>query len=141
VRGGGKKYYDLLGLDQGEAATSAQIRAAYKKAALKWHPDRNPGRKEEAERKFKQIAEAYETLADPDRKAFYDRWGDEGVSAHRDGGGAGAPGQGAGFPGGFGGAGRPTPPPPTHHAPPPPPPPKKKKNRKRRFFYKKKYIL
>ncbi|KAJ1494410.1 dnaJ-like protein subfamily B member 6-A-like protein, partial [Baffinella frigidus] len=83
-------YYDLLGLDQGEAATPEQIRSAYKKSALKWHPDRNLDKKELAEKKFKEISEAYETLSDADRKAFYDRWGDEGVSSHREGGGSGA---------------------------------------------------
>jgi DnaJ-class molecular chaperone len=50
--------------------------------ALRWHPDRcKPEEKESAEEKFKEVSAAYETLSNPDRKAFYDRWGDEGVRA------------------------------------------------------------
>uniref|UniRef100_A0A8C8SJM1 J domain-containing protein n=1 Tax=Pelusios castaneus TaxID=367368 RepID=A0A8C8SJM1_9SAUR len=60
----------------------------YRKAALKWHPDKNPANKEYAERKFKEIAEAYEVLSDKSKRDLYDRYGKDGLT----GGGAGAPG-------------------------------------------------
>lgn len=65
-------YYQLLGVDR--SADGTQIKAAYRKLALKYHPDRNPGDKE-AEEKFKQINEAYAVLADGERRARYDRFG------------------------------------------------------------------
>ncbi|XP_014440735.1 LOW QUALITY PROTEIN: dnaJ homolog subfamily B member 3-like [Tupaia chinensis] len=70
------------GLLPGEA-----IRKAYRKLALKWHPDKNPENKEEAEKRFKEVAEAYEVLSDAKKRDVYDRYGQAGVS----GGGGGAP--------------------------------------------------
>lgn len=71
----------MPGLD-GPGATAEEIKKAYKKKALRWHPDRCiPEEKAVAEENFKEVSAAYETLSDPDRKAFYDRWGDEGVRA------------------------------------------------------------
>ncbi len=65
-------YYEVLGLSKG--ATAAEIKKAYRKQALKYHPDKNPDDKE-AEEKFKLAAEAYEVLSDPDKKARYDQFG------------------------------------------------------------------
>lgn len=89
----GKDYYAILGLQKG--ASQEQIKKAYRKAALKWHPDKNQDRKEEAESKFKDIAEAYDVLSDPAKKSIYDEHGEEGLK-----GGAGQPdpdGKGGGF--------------------------------------------
>lgn len=66
-------------------ASDDQIKKAYRKLALKWHPDKNPENKEEAEKKFKEIAEAYEILSDSNKRAIYDR---EGISGVKNGGGA-----------------------------------------------------
>lgn len=65
-----KNYYDILGV--GKEATQDEIKKAYRQMALKYHPDKNPGNKE-AEEKFKDAAEAYATLSDPNKKAKYDR--------------------------------------------------------------------
>ena len=64
-----KSYYDILGVDKN--ASADEIKKAYKKVAIKYHPDRNPGDKE-AEEKFKEAAEAYDVLHDPDKRARYD---------------------------------------------------------------------
>lgn len=69
-----KDYYKILGVSRD--ATQEEIKKAYRKAALKYHPDRNPGNKE-AEEKFKEAAEAYAVLSDPEKRARYDRFGDE----------------------------------------------------------------
>jgi molecular chaperone DnaJ len=81
-----RDYYEVLGVDR--QATDQQIKSAYRKLALKYHPDRNPGDKK-AEESFKEAAEAYAVLADGDKRAAYDRFGHAGVS--------GAAGAGAGF--------------------------------------------
>ena len=81
-----RDYYEVLGVER--TASEAEIKAAYKKLAIKYHPDRNPGNKE-AEDKFKEAAEAYEVLHDAQKRQMYDRFGHEGVS--------GAAGGGAGF--------------------------------------------
>jgi molecular chaperone DnaJ len=65
-------YYEVLKISK--SATAAEIKKAYRKKALKYHPDKNPGDKV-AEEKFKQAAEAYEVLSDPDKKARYDQFG------------------------------------------------------------------
>lgn len=71
-----RDYYEVLGVEKN--ASSDQIKSAYRKLALKYHPDKNPGDKE-AEAKFKEAAEAYEVLSDSDKRARYDRYGHEGV--------------------------------------------------------------
>jgi len=81
------KLYDTLGVDPG--ADPNTIKKAYRKMALKYHPDKNPG--EEAEKKFKEISAAYEVLSDEEKRQAYDRFGLEGLK------------EGRGGPGGFGG--------------------------------------
>ena len=71
-----RDYYEVLGVPK--TATDAEIKAAYKKMAIKYHPDRNPGNKE-AEEKFKEAAEAYDVLRDKDKRARYDQFGFAGV--------------------------------------------------------------
>lgn len=70
-------YYEILGVNK--SATNTEIKKAYRKLALKWHPDKNPERKEEAEKKFKEISEAYEVLSDKEKRDVYDRYGKEGL--------------------------------------------------------------
>jgi molecular chaperone DnaJ len=81
-----RDYYEVLGVDR--QATEQQIKSAYRKLALKYHPDRNPGDKQ-AEEAFKEAAEAYAVLADPQKRSMYDRFGHAGVNASGAGGGAG----------------------------------------------------
>jgi len=88
---GEKDYYEILGVSRD--ASQEEIKKAYRKMAIKHHPDKNPGDKE-AERKFKEAAEAYEILGNPDKRKKYDRFGHAGVK-----GGAGA-GSSGGFHGG-----------------------------------------
>ena len=92
-----RDYYEVLGVEKG--ASAEEIKKAYRKSAMKYHPDRNPGDKE-AEEKFKEIGEAYEVLSDDQKRSRYDQFGFAGVDPNY---GAGGPG-GAGF-GGFGGFG------------------------------------
>ena len=91
------KLYDALSISP--TASDAEIKKAYKKAALKWHPDKNPDKPEAAE-KFKEVSQAYEVLSDPEKRKVYDQYGLEFLLR----GGAPAP-EGAedGMPGGFGG--------------------------------------
>lgn len=104
-------YYEILGIDKN--ASAAEIKKAYRKMALKYHPDKNPG-DEKAEEMFKKSAEAYEVLSNPDKKARYDQYG----HAAFEGGGFGGGGMnmddifsqfgdifGSAFGGGFGGFG------------------------------------
>ena len=84
-----KDYYDILGIAKG--ANDADIKKAFKKLALKYHPDRNPDNKE-AEEKFKEINEAYQVLSDSEKRSRYDQFGTADFN-------------GGGFEGGFGGAG------------------------------------
>ena len=73
-----RDYYEVLGVSR--TATAEEIKAAYRKLAMQYHPDRNPGDKE-AEEKFKEVAEAYEVLSDPEKRRRYDSFGHEGVGA------------------------------------------------------------
>uniref|UniRef100_A0A8C6TCF2 J domain-containing protein n=1 Tax=Neogobius melanostomus TaxID=47308 RepID=A0A8C6TCF2_9GOBI len=68
-------YYTILGVSK--TASQEDIKKAYRKLALKWHPDKNPDNKEEAEQKFKELAEAYEVLSDKSKRDSYDRYGND----------------------------------------------------------------
>ncbi|KAG8515568.1 DnaJ subfamily B member 3 [Galemys pyrenaicus] len=83
-------YYEVLGVPR--QASSEAIKKAYRKLALKWHPDKNPENKEEAERRFKQVARAYEVLSDARKRDVYDRYGEAGVAEGGCGGGRAARG-------------------------------------------------
>ena len=72
-----RDYYEVLGVSKN--ASDDEIKKAYKKMAIKYHPDRNPDDKE-AEAKFKEAAEAYDVLRDPQKRARYDQFGPEGVN-------------------------------------------------------------
>lgn len=85
-------YYDILGV--GKRASAEEIKKAYRKQALEWHPDRHRDEKEAAERRFKEINEAYQVLSDSQKRSAYDQYGHDAFT----------PG---GMPGGFGGAGGP----------------------------------
>jgi len=78
-----RDYYEILGVNKG--STEAEIKKAYRKTAMKFHPDKNPDDKS-AEEKFKEAAEAYEVLSDADKKARYDRYGHAGVDPNMGGG-------------------------------------------------------
>src|ERR687896_107869 len=88
-------YYELLGLQKG--ASAEDLKKAYRKLAMQFHPDRNPGDKA-AEQKFKELSEAYDVLKDEQKRAAYDRFGH--AAFENAGGGAGPFGGNAGF-GGF----------------------------------------
>ena len=95
-----RDYYEVLGVAKG--ASADEIKAAYRKLAIKWHPDKwvdgTDAEKKTAEEKFKEASEAYSVLSDPDKKAKYDQFGFAGVD----------PSYGAGAGGGaYGGAGTP----------------------------------
>src|SRR5512135_556015 len=79
-------YYEVLGVSRD--ASDQELKSAYRKLAMKYHPDRNPG-DHAAEEKFKEASEAYQVLSDADKRAAYDRYGHAGVNG--------------GGPGGFGG--------------------------------------
>ena len=81
-----RDYYEVLGVSKN--ASDDEIKKAYKKMAIKYHPDRNPDDKE-AEAKFKEAAEAYDVLRDPQKRARYDQFGPEGVNGAGGFGGGG----------------------------------------------------
>jgi DnaJ homolog subfamily B member 6 len=90
-------YYEVLGLSRG--SSEADIKKAYKKMALKWHPDKNPDQRDNAERIFKRVSEAYEILSDAEKRKLYDMYGKAAFSGSSGGGNS------AGYSGfdGFGG--------------------------------------
>lgn len=75
----GVDYYNILKVNRN--ATEEDLKKAYKRLAMKWHPDKNPASKREAEAKFKQISEAYDVLSDPQKRQIYDLYGEEGLQA------------------------------------------------------------
>jgi molecular chaperone DnaJ len=85
-----RDYYEILGVTK--EASAEEIKKAYRKLALKYHPDKNPGDKE-SEDKFKEAAEAYDVLSNQDKKARYDKFGHSGMNGAGNGGGF----SGAGF--------------------------------------------
>ena len=108
-------FYEILGISK--SASQAEIKKAYRKMAIKYHPDKNPGDKT-AEENFKKDAEAYEVLSDENKKARYDQYGHAAFDGPQGGGGFGGGGMnmedifsqfgdifGGGFGGGFGGFG------------------------------------
>ncbi len=86
-----RDYYEVLGVEKN--ANADDIKKAYRKAAIKYHPDKNPGDKE-AEEKFKEAAEAYDVLSNPDKRARYDQFGHAGMSGAAGGGFGGFSGGG-----------------------------------------------
>ncbi|HEV2863385.1 MAG TPA: molecular chaperone DnaJ [Pyrinomonadaceae bacterium] len=89
-----RDYYEVLGV--GRTATEAEIKSAYRKLAVRYHPDKNPG-DAAAEEKFKEAAEAYSVLSDADQRSRYDRYGHAGVSGAAAGANWGAQGFGGGI--------------------------------------------
>lgn len=88
-------YYKILGLTK--SATPEEIKRAYRKLAVKYHPDKNPGNKA-AEEKFKKVSEAYEVLSDPKKRADYDQFGSDMFNRAAGGGGQGGYSYSGNFP-------------------------------------------
>merc|ERR1719411_1068065 len=88
-------FYKVLGVKKD--ATDNEIKKAYRKLAMKWHPDRNPKNKDAAEANFKKISAAYEVLSDEKKRKNYDQFGAEGPQMGRGPGGQGGPAGGPGF--------------------------------------------
>jgi len=79
AKGNQRDYYEVLGVSR--TAAVEEIKSAYRKAALKWHPDRNPENKADAEVKFRECTEAYSALSDPQKRQLYDTYGHAGLSS------------------------------------------------------------
>src|SRR5258705_10020332 len=79
AKGHQRDFYEVLGVSKG--ATVEEIKGAYRKAALKWHPDRNPENKEVAEVNFRECTEAYSILSDTEKRQVYDTYGHAGLSS------------------------------------------------------------
>jgi DnaJ-class molecular chaperone len=95
----GKDYYAILGVAR--SATDDELKKAYRKLALKYHPDKNKAKG--AEEKFKEIGEAYDVLSDPKKRQIYDQFGEEGLKGGMGGGHSGGGGSSGGMPNGFDG--------------------------------------
>src|SRR5258707_13626362 len=79
AKGTQRDFYEVLGVTR--TAAVDEIKSAYRKAALKWHPDRNPENKSEAEVKFRECTEAYSVLSDAQKRQVYDTYGHAGLSS------------------------------------------------------------
>lgn len=76
-----RDYYEVLGVSK--TATDEELKKAYRRLAKKYHPDANPDNKEEAEKNFKEVNEAYEVLSDAQKRRMYDQFGHDGPSRFR----------------------------------------------------------
>lgn len=90
-----KNFYEMLDLTK--HASQEDIKKAYRKLALKWHPDKNPNNTKEADKRFKEISEAYEVLSDNKKRDIYDRYGKEGLTRSASGSQSAQTGFGHGF--------------------------------------------
>lgn len=86
----GRDFYAILGVSR--TATPNELKKAYRRLAMQWHPDKNKGNEEQAQAKFQEISDAYSILSDPEKRSVYDRFGEEGLTP---GGGSGGGGFGS----------------------------------------------